>query len=56
MVLPRSASTPHRQPGAATGAHHHGDQETVLYVIGRAARYRWATSWRASPKPGPAAS
>ena len=20
-------------PGAATGAHHHGDQETILYVL-----------------------
>lgn len=28
-------------PGAATGAHHHGDQETVLYVISGIARYRW---------------
>ena len=28
-------------PGAATGAHHHGDQETVLYVLGGTARYRW---------------
>lgn len=29
------------QPGAATGAHHHGDQETVLYVLSGHARYRW---------------
>jgi uncharacterized RmlC-like cupin family protein len=29
------------QPGAATGAHHHGDQETILYVVEGIARYRW---------------
>ena len=29
------------RPGAATGAHHHGDQETVLYVVSGTARYRW---------------
>ena len=28
-------------PGAATGAHHHGDQETILYVLGVRARFRW---------------
>ncbi len=29
------------QPGAATAAHHHGDQETILYVLDGRARYRW---------------
>jgi uncharacterized RmlC-like cupin family protein len=29
------------EPGAATGAHHHGDQETILYVLTGTARYRW---------------
>jgi uncharacterized RmlC-like cupin family protein len=29
------------QPGAATGAHHHGDQETILYVLNGRARFRW---------------
>lgn len=28
-------------PGAATGAHHHEDQETVLYVVSGTAHYRW---------------
>ena len=28
-------------PGAATAAHHHGDQETVLYVLSGRAEYRW---------------
>ena len=30
-----------RQPGAATGAHHHGDQKTILYVVEGTAWYRW---------------
>lgn len=29
------------QAGAATGAHHHGDQETVLYVLTGRARFRY---------------
>jgi len=29
------------QPGAATAAHHHGDQETILYVLDGRARFRW---------------
>jgi uncharacterized RmlC-like cupin family protein len=29
------------QPGAATAAHHHGDQETILYVLSGRARFRW---------------
>jgi uncharacterized RmlC-like cupin family protein len=29
------------KPGAVTGAHHHGEQETVLYVVSGTARYRW---------------
>lgn len=28
-------------PGAATGAHHHGEQETVLYVLNGRARFRY---------------
>ena len=31
----------HVEPGAATGAHHHGDQETILYVLTGRARFRW---------------
>src|ERR1700742_501970 len=37
-------------PGAATGAHHHGDQETILYVLEGTARYRWATACSTSSK------
>jgi uncharacterized RmlC-like cupin family protein len=29
------------EPGAATGAHHHGDQETILYVMTGRARFRF---------------
>lgn len=29
------------EAGAATGAHHHGDQETVLYVLNGRARFRY---------------
>jgi hypothetical protein len=39
-----SPTTPPRPrvcSGAATGAHHDGDQETILYVVEGIARYRW---------------
>jgi uncharacterized RmlC-like cupin family protein len=29
------------QPDAKTGAHHHGELETVLYIIKGRARFRW---------------
>jgi uncharacterized RmlC-like cupin family protein len=29
------------QPGAKTGPHHHGELETVLYVVRGSARMRW---------------
>jgi uncharacterized RmlC-like cupin family protein len=29
------------QPGAKTGAHHHGDLESVIYVVNGLARLRW---------------
>jgi len=29
------------QPAARTGAHHHGELETVLYIIRGTARFRW---------------
>jgi uncharacterized RmlC-like cupin family protein len=40
-------------PGAATGAHHHGDQETVLYVISGIARYRWGDQLENAIEAGP---
>ncbi|MET9900786.1 cupin domain-containing protein [Streptomyces sp. NPDC006446] len=41
------------QPGAATGAHHHGDQETVLYVISGHARLRWGDRLENVAEAGP---
>ncbi len=41
------------QPGAATGAHHHGDQETILYVVEGIARYRWGERLEHVVEAGP---
>jgi uncharacterized RmlC-like cupin family protein len=41
------------KPGAATGAHHHGEQETVLYVISGTARYRWGDRLENVAEAGP---
>jgi uncharacterized RmlC-like cupin family protein len=40
-------------PGAATGAHHHGDQETILYVVEGTARYRWGDRLENVAEAGP---
>jgi uncharacterized RmlC-like cupin family protein len=40
-------------PGAATGAHHHGDQETILYVVEGIARYRWGQHLEHVVEAGP---
>ena len=40
-------------PGAATGAHHHGDQETILYVVEGIARYRWGERLEHVVEAGP---
>ncbi len=29
------------QPAASTGAHHHGELETVIYIVRGRARFRW---------------
>ena len=41
------------RPGAATGAHHHGDQETILYVVEGIARYRWGQRLKHVVEAGP---
>ena len=41
------------EPGAATGAHHHGDQETILYVLTGVARYRWGDELEHVIEAGP---
>jgi uncharacterized RmlC-like cupin family protein len=40
-------------PGAATGAHHHGDQETILYVVEGTARFRWGLRLEHVVEAGP---
>jgi len=40
------------QPDARTGPHHHGELETVLYVVQGRIRMRWAISWNSATKPG----
>jgi uncharacterized RmlC-like cupin family protein len=40
-------------PGAATGVHHHGDQETILYVVEGIARYRWGEHLEHVVEAGP---
>ena len=41
------------QPGAKTGPHHHGELETVLYVVRGRARMRWGESLEFSGEAGP---
>lgn len=41
------------KPGAATGAHHHGEQETILYVLNGTARYRWGDRLEHVVEAGP---
>jgi uncharacterized RmlC-like cupin family protein len=41
------------QPNAKTGAHHHGDLETVLYVISGRARMRWGDQLEFVDEAGP---
>lgn len=41
------------KPGAATGAHHHGPQETILYVLNGTARYRWGDRLEHVVQAGP---
>ena len=40
-------------PGAVTGAHHHGEQDTVLYVVSGHARYRWGDRLEHVAEAGP---
>jgi uncharacterized RmlC-like cupin family protein len=41
------------QPGAKTGPHHHGELETVLYVVRGRARMRWGEQLEFSEEAGP---
>src|SRR5260221_13165603 len=41
------------QPNAKTGPHHHGELETVLYVVRGRARMRWGDRLEFTDKAGP---
>src|ERR1700686_346285 len=41
------------QPNAKTGAHHHGDLETVLYIVKGRARFRWGEQLEFVDEAGP---
>ena len=41
------------QPAARTGAHHHGELETVLYIIRGRARFRWGDRLEFVEEAGP---
>jgi uncharacterized RmlC-like cupin family protein len=35
---------------AKTGPHHHGELESIIYVVSGKARMRWGDGWNLSPK------
>jgi uncharacterized RmlC-like cupin family protein len=41
------------QPGAQTGPHHHGDLESVIYVLNGRARMRWGDRLEFASEAGP---
>lgn len=41
------------QPNAKTGAHHHGEVETVLYIVRGRARMRWGEKLEFMEEAGP---
>jgi len=41
------------QPDARTGAHHHGELETVLYIVKGRARFRWGEKLEYVDEAGP---
>ena len=41
------------EPNAKTGAHHHGDVETVLYIVRGRARFRWGNKLEFMEEAGP---
>jgi uncharacterized RmlC-like cupin family protein len=47
------AGTVHIHPGAKTGAHHHGDLESVIYVLKGRARMRWGEALEFVAEAGP---
>ena len=47
------AGTVSIQPAARTGAHHHGQLESVIYVLSGRARMRWGSQLQYSAEAGP---
>jgi uncharacterized RmlC-like cupin family protein len=47
------AGTATIHPGAKTGPHHHGELETVIYVIRGQARMRWGANLEFTDEAGP---
>ena len=41
------------QPNARTGPHHHGELETVLYIVRGRARFRWGDRLEFAEEAGP---
>jgi uncharacterized RmlC-like cupin family protein len=41
------------QPAARTGAHHHGELETVIYIVRGRARFRWGDHLEYVAEAGP---
>ena len=41
------------EPNAKTGAHHHGELETVLYIVKGRARFRWGDNLEFVEEAGP---
>lgn len=47
------AGTVHIHPDAKTGAHHHGDLESIIYVVKGRARMRWGEQLEFTAEAGP---
>jgi uncharacterized RmlC-like cupin family protein len=47
------AGTVHIHAGAKTGAHHHGELESVIYVVKGKARMRWGEALEFTAEAGP---
>ncbi len=47
------AGTVHIHPDAKTGAHHHGELESVIYVVRGRARMRWGERLEFTAEAGP---
>ena len=46
------AGTANIHPNAKTAPHHHGELESIIYVVSGRARMRWGERWSSLPRPG----